>query len=145
MKDRIFVDSNIFIYLYSTDEPEKQNISNKMIDKYPCIISTQVLNEFCNVCLKKFNKSVEEIELALIEINANCDVTLIDNNTIKQALEIRKIYGYSYYDCLIVASALQSDCKYLITEDMADGQMINKKLRIINIYSNNNVVKYFDI
>jgi predicted nucleic acid-binding protein len=138
MSDRVFVDSNIVLYLYSNDEFEKQDISKKIIAKYSCIISTQVLNEFCNVCLKKFNKSAEEIDLALNEITASCDVTLVDTVTIEQALKIHRKYGYSYYDCLIIASALQSNCRYLITEDMADGQMINNTLEIVNIYSGDN-------
>jgi predicted nucleic acid-binding protein len=45
MSDRAFIDTNVFIYLYSEDEVEKQGISQKAVDKYDCIISTQVLKE----------------------------------------------------------------------------------------------------
>ena len=139
-----FIDTNILVYLYSDDEPQKKIISQKIFEQYDCIISTQVLNEFSNVCFKKFNKSTEEVGLALDEIMENCIVSLVDNSNIKQALRIRKKYGYSYYDCLIIAVALNSNCDYLITEDMADGQLIDNKLTIINIYSNNNIEKYLD-
>jgi putative PIN family toxin of toxin-antitoxin system len=143
MSDRVFVDTNIFIYLYSNDEQQKKIISQKTLEKYDCIISTQVLNEFSNVCFRKFKKSTEEVELAINEIMENSTVSLIDNNTIKLALRIHKQYEYnSYYDCLMVAAALDSNCKYLITEDMADGQIIDNKLTLINIYSENNVKKY---
>jgi putative PIN family toxin of toxin-antitoxin system len=142
MSDRVFVDTNIFIYLYSNDEPQKKIISQKTLEKYDCIISTQVLNEFSNVCFRKFKKSTEEVELAINEIMENSTVSLIDNNTIKLALKIHKQYGYSYYDCLMIAAAFDSNCKYLITEDMADGQIIDNKLTLINIYSENNDKKY---
>ena len=144
MSDKAFIDTNIFIYLYSNDEPQKKIISQKTVKKYDCIISTQVLNEFSNICIKKFNKSPEEVELALNEIIENSIVSLIDNDNIKQALRIHKQFGYNYYDCLIIAMALNSNCEYLITEDMKDGQIIDKKLTIVNIYSENNINKYLD-
>ena len=56
MNEKAFIDTNIFIYLYSEDEVKKQHISQKAVDKYDCIISTQVLNEFSNVCIGKLNQ-----------------------------------------------------------------------------------------
>ena len=142
MSGKAFFDTNMFIYIYSNDEPQKKEISQKTVKEYDCIISTQVLNEFSNVCLKKFNKTTEEVELALNEIIENSTVSLIDNHTTKQTLRIHKQYGYNYYDCLIIVSALNSNCEYLITEDMVDGQIIDKKLTIVNIYSESNKKKY---
>ncbi|MDR1149611.1 MAG: hypothetical protein LBK66_13365 [Spirochaetaceae bacterium] len=45
MNGRAFIDTNVFIYLYSEDENEKQIITQKAVDKYERIISTQVLND----------------------------------------------------------------------------------------------------
>ena len=144
MNVKAFIDTNILIYLYSNNEPQKKIISQKTFEKYDCIISTQVLNEFSNVCFKKFNKTAEEVELALDEIIENSIVLLIDNSNIKQALRIQKQYGYNYYDCLIIALALSSNCEYLLTEDMIDGQIIDKKMTIINIYTEKNTKKYLN-
>jgi predicted nucleic acid-binding protein len=33
-------------------------------------------------------------------------------------------YGYSIYDALILAAALEADCDVLYTEDMQNGQVI---------------------
>jgi predicted nucleic acid-binding protein len=145
MNNKVFIDTNIFIYLYSEDEIQKQEISQRTVDKYDCIISTQVLNEFSNVCIGKLNKPTEEVELAVNEIIDQCTVLLIEKHNIKQALEIHRLYGYKYFDCLMLASALNSDCKYFITEDMADGQIIDNKLTIVNIFSEKNIKKYLDI
>ena len=135
MNDKAFIDTNVFIYLYSEDEFEKQSISQIAVDRYNCIISTQVLNEFCNVCIKKLNKTADEIELAIEEIIEQCTVNKIEIEDINQALKIHKKYGYGYFDCLMIASALNSDCKYLLTEDMTDGQIIDDGLTIVNIYA----------
>jgi predicted nucleic acid-binding protein len=144
MNDKAFIDTNIFIYLYSEDEIQKQNISQKTVDKYECMISTQVLNEFSNVCIGKLKKPIEEVESAVNEIIEQCNVSLIEEHNIKQALEIHRRYRYKYFDCLMLVSALNSDCKYFITEDMADGQVINDRLTIVNIYSEKNIMKYLD-
>ncbi|MDR0321055.1 MAG: PIN domain-containing protein [Treponema sp.] len=144
MKDKAFIDTNIFIYLYSEDELQKKNISQKAVEKYDCFISTQVLNEFCNVCIGKLHQSTDEVELAITEITEQCNVLLMENHIIKQAIEIHKRYGYKYFDCLMLASALSSDCKFFITEDMADGQIINNKITIVNIFSQKNIKKYLD-
>ena len=92
----------------------------------------------------KLNQSIEEVELAIDEIIEQCTVLLIETHNIKQALEIHKHYGYKYFDCLMIASALCFDCKYFITEDLVDGQVIDNKLTIVNIYSEKNKAKYLD-
>jgi len=142
MSDKAFIDTNVFIYLYSEDETAKQDLAQMAVDKYDCVISTQVLNEFSNVCIKKLKKSPEEIELAVEEIARQCTVTTIDEQSVKQALKIHEEYGYGYFDSLMVASALGSNCKYLITEDLADGQVIANKLTIINVFEGRNIQTY---
>jgi predicted nucleic acid-binding protein len=107
--------------LYSEDEKEKQIIAQKAVDKYECMISTQALNEFSNICIKKLSKTAEEIELAINEMMEQCSVLTLEKENIKQALAIHKNPGYNYYDCLMIAFALNSNCDYLLTEDMADG------------------------
>jgi len=144
MSDKVFIDTNIFIYLYSEDEIEKQSISQMAVDKYECLISTQVLNEFSNVCIRKLNKTVKEISLAVDEIIEQCTVTIIDEQIVKQTLKIHENYGYSYFDCLMIASALNSNCKYFFTEDLADGQIIDNKLIIVNIFEGKNIKRYLD-
>jgi predicted nucleic acid-binding protein len=133
------------IYLYSEDEVYKQNISQRFVDKYDCIISTQVLNEFSNVCIGKLKKTTQEVELAINELLEQCEVSLIEKHNIIQALEMNKRYRYKYFDCLMLVSALNSNCKYFITEDMSDGQIIDNKLTIVNIYLENNIRKYLEI
>jgi predicted nucleic acid-binding protein len=142
MNGRAFIDTNVFIYLYSEDEKEKQIIAQKAVDKYERIISTQVLNEFSNICIKKLSKNAEEIELAIDEMIEQCSVLTLERGDIKQALNIHKSFGYNYYDCLMVASALNSNCDYLLTEDLADGQIIENKLKIVNIFLKENAEKY---
>jgi predicted nucleic acid-binding protein len=56
----------------------------------------------------------------------------IDTPKVLQALEINARYGYSYWDSLIIAAALQNNCSILYSEDMQHNHLIEDKLRIIN-------------
>ena len=63
---------------------------------------------------------------------------IVDDYTVIKALEQHEKYGYSYYDSLIISSALESECSYLLSEDMADGQLIEGSLAIKNIFTDTN-------
>jgi predicted nucleic acid-binding protein len=137
MRDNVFLDTNIFVYLYSEDEPEKQSIAIEILEKLHGIISTQVINEFCSACLKKLKIPNLIVQLAVEEIIESCELCFIDEKVIKKALKLNAIYGYSYYDSLILASAILNDCKYLYSEDMQHNQLIEGKMRIINPFVDN--------
>ena len=52
MKDRVFIDTNIFVYTQSSVETAKRDISLNIIENYACYASTQILNEVSNVMTK---------------------------------------------------------------------------------------------
>jgi predicted nucleic acid-binding protein len=66
-------------------------------------------------------------------IEAVCDeIMIIQRKTINKALNLKDNYGYSYYDCLMLAAALEGNCDTIFTEDMSDGQIIEDQLKIVN-------------
>ena len=132
MKDNAFVDTNIFIYLHSNDELNKKNIAISAVKQYVCFSSTQVLNEFCNVFIKKYHIPNEDIQTYINNIRKVCGISLITDQTINMALKLNSRYQYHYYDCLILASALEGNCDIILTEDMKDGQIIENRLKIVN-------------
>lgn len=132
MNDSIFLDTNIFVYLYSEDEPKKQAVALNILEQIHCATSTQVLNEFCSVCLRKLGMPASEVLLSVEEIVGGCKLCYIDTEVIQKALALNSKYGYTYYDCLILASAILNDCKYLYSEDMQHNQLIEGRLKIVN-------------
>jgi predicted nucleic acid-binding protein len=134
MKDKAFVDTNIFVYLYSEDEVKKRTVAHNAIENYRCITSTQVLTEFSNVCIKKLHVQAEIISKSIDEITSACTIVSIEQEIIKKALKLHDKYGYSYYDCLIIAAALTSNCTFLLTEDLKDRHVIDNNLTIRNIF-----------
>ncbi|MDR0692636.1 MAG: PIN domain-containing protein [Prevotellaceae bacterium] len=135
MKDKAFIDTNVFVYLYSEDEVQKREVACDTIEKYNCITSTQVLTEFSNVCIKKLNMRAAAISKSIDEITSACVIVPVEQETIKKALELHDKYGYSYYDCLIIASALTYNCPLLLTEDLKDRHVIENRLTVHNIFS----------
>jgi predicted nucleic acid-binding protein len=132
MNGSIFIDTNVLVYLYSEDESEKQSVALHIFDRAYCVTSTQVLNEFCSVCLRKLRMPSNEILQSIKEIADNCEICHIDMEAIQNALLLNKKYGYAYYDCLVLASAILNGCHVLYSEDMRHNQLIEGKLKIIN-------------
>ncbi len=52
--------------------------------------------------------------------------------TVGEAWRIREIYHFSYWDSLIIASAMENRCAVLYTEDLQHGQNLDNCLQIIN-------------
>jgi predicted nucleic acid-binding protein len=52
--DKVFLDSNVLIYIYSFDEPDKRAVAISLCD-HNAVISFQVLNEISNVLTGKFS------------------------------------------------------------------------------------------
>ena len=136
MRDKVFLDTNIFIYTQSFDEPRKRSISLNALDCYECCVSTQIFNEICNVMTKKLKMKTDEVKEIITAINAKCNVTSVDYGTVKKALDLKDRYGYSYYDSLVLASALESGCQKIFTEDMSNGQIIESVLQIVDVFQN---------
>ncbi len=133
MKDNIFIDTNIFVYMYGSDNQKKEKAINILYDNLEkIIISTQVINEFSNVLLKKFKLDIKTTKKIVNSIIETFKIVLIYPETIQLAYRLLEKYNFSYYDSLIVASALENKCKVLYSEDLQNGLVISKSLKVIN-------------
>lgn len=131
MKDRYFLDTNIFVYTFDNTAIKKQKKAQELVkqalSKKMGIISFQVVQEFLNVATRKFASplTTEEAKSYLeIVLKPLCEV-YADLEIYQFALDIKKITHFSFYDALIIAAALKSDCKILYSEDLHDGQLIS--------------------
>ena len=136
MPDKIFIDSNIFIYtlLEGTKNNEKRIKAINFIEKISeksIIISTQVLGEIFNVLSRRYNFEKKEIILKLEILSDTVNVKPLTIETVKKCWNIFQNGNYSYYDSLIIASAIENKCSILYTEDMNNGHII-ENLKIIN-------------
>ncbi len=132
MNDNIFIDTNILIYFVSNDEAKKIIAKDVLIKEAINIVSSQVIGEFVSVTRKKRILPSDDIIRFANEFMDIFNFVLIGKETIKLSFEIHRRYKFSTWDSLIIASALENDCKILYTDDMQHNQLIDKKLRIVN-------------
>jgi predicted nucleic acid-binding protein len=92
MNDRIFLDTNILVYLYSGDEPEKQAAALSLVEQNNPVISTQVLSELANTLSRKFNLGYDVVVQAIAEIQDACTVIPVMPLTIARALALAQKY-----------------------------------------------------
>ncbi len=132
--DRAFLYTNILIYMYSDDEPAKQTISCRLVsDLNPdYVISTQVIGEFINILVRKYAFDLQIVKVAIDDFEKNFQMGIIQVATIEKALYVMERYKFSYWDSLIIASALENQCMILYSEDLQHYQEIEGTLKIVN-------------
>ncbi len=129
-EDKIFLDTNVIIYAYDVSAGEKnKKATNILIDLWNSglgVISTQVLQEFFFTITKKIPKPLD-IKSAKKIVNDFLKWNLVvnDGESILDAIEIQLRYKYSFWDSLIIESAVKGRASFLFSEDLSDGQQID--------------------
>ncbi len=129
MADRFF-DTNVLLYLLSAEPGRADRVEEVLAEGGT--ISVQVLNEFTSVALRKLGMKVAEIREALAPIIDVCQVIALTTQIHQRGLAVAERYRFSFYDALIVAAALESGCTTLFSEDLQDGQVIDRTLTVRN-------------
>ena len=134
-----FIDTNIWLYRFFEDQrievlerERKRIIATSITEESNLIISTQVINEISVNLLRKANFQEERISSINRELYKRCRVIEFNLTILESASNLRTQYIFSFWDSLIVASALASDASILYSEDMQDGLIISNQLTLIN-------------
>lgn len=130
MHDRFFLDTNIFIYTFDNREPKKQaraqDLVSDALTRGRGVISYQVVQEFLSVATQKFANPLSESDALLYldrVLGPLCEV-LPTLALYRHTIGLAARWKYSFYDSLIIAAALQSECKILYSEDLQHGQEV---------------------
>jgi len=124
-----FFDTNVPLYLLGADTAKASRAEDLLAEGGA--ISVQVLNEFVAVARRKFATPWREIEDAVAALKHVCRVEPLTLTTHERAFAMAKRYGFPIYDAAIAASALESGCRILYTEDFQHGQKL-EGLTILN-------------
>ena len=135
MSARIFLDTNVLIYAYASYEPVKQAQALVLLKAPDVWLSTQVLIEFANVYHCKLQTAWPDVETALNELAQDFNVYKTSSATIIHATRLAHRYGFSWFDALIVAAALECGCATLYSEDLNAGQLIEGTLHVVNPFA----------
>lgn len=132
MNARAFIDTNLLIYSISTEEKKANAVEQLLLKPFDFVLSTQVINEFVHTCLRKNLLPLSDIRHIVEDLLLFFELVTIEEATIAIAFELKENHHFSWYDALILASALESDCALLFSEDMQHGMVIGNKMTIQN-------------
>jgi len=130
MSGRYFLDTNILVYTLDQTAPKKSSIADRLVrqamEQNTGVISYQVVQEFLKVALTKFKFQFRPVDLEQFYHTVLRQLLAVHSSTplFMEALHVHHKYRFSWYDCLIVAAALESKCVALYSEDMQHGMKI---------------------
>lgn len=136
MKERVFLDTNVLVYLFDADDPAKQRcvqdlLSNREL-RAQLILSTQVLQEFYVSVTRKLATPLDtEAAFQAVQDLAAFPVVQIDPPLILLAIQRSRKAKVSFWDALILEAALAAGATLLYSEDFQDGAVFGG-LRIAN-------------
>lgn len=140
MPAEYFLDTNVFVYSFDASAPRKRAKARELLERglgsSAGVISWQVVQEFLNVALHRFERPLTQREATeyLEDVLAPLCRVLPSTALFRDALSVQTETGFRFYDSLIVAGALASGAPILYTEDLQSGRRV-RGLRIENPFA----------
>jgi predicted nucleic acid-binding protein len=128
MSDKYFLDTNVIVYSVDLTAPLKRRRARELVTEGTVsklgVISYQVVQEFVNVALRKFQSVVAPSDIDEFLRGVMFPLMSVPSSPwlFLDALRLRDTNQLSWYDSLIIAAALQGGCKILYSEDLQDGR-----------------------
>ena len=124
MRAEAFLDTNVLVYAFDPANSKKREQARVLIQSPGWWISWQVVQEFAHVALHRF-----AVPLKVKDLKDYLEVALLPRCRVypspeiyRQALRYQGETGHRFYDCLILASALASGARTILSEDLQDGR-----------------------
>lgn len=126
-----FVDTNVLVYVFDDDSPTKQRMARQLLDERAdqIVISTQVLGEFYVTVTRKLARPLTADQA--VEALCVFPVRGLGVDLVRSAVRRSTSSQVSYWDALVIESALDAHAAVLLTEDLQHGQEFGP-LRVTN-------------
>ncbi len=125
---KVFIDTNCFVYGLDARNEVKRAVARALIDDVTradrLVVSPQTLNETLRVIA--FGLRIMPPRDAfdyVAQLMPWCTAPL-DRTTTASAWQVHRDTGFSWFDCVHLASALQAGADVFVTEDLTDGRTI---------------------
>jgi len=131
---RSFLDTNVLVYTDDQDSPEKQRRALEIFAD--CrrggngVVSMQVLQEYFVTATRKLRVAVD-VARRKTELFGRLHLVTPELDDVLGAIDLHRLHGFSFWDALIVRSALVSGCSRLLSEDLQAGRRL-EGLEIVN-------------
>jgi len=124
MSDKYFLDTNVVVYSVDLTSPLKRRRARELVTDGTTsklgVISYQVVQEFVNVAMRKFQSAVAKTDLEEFLRGVLFPMMAVPSSPwlFLDALRLHDRDQLSWYDALIVAAAIQGRCRILYSEDL---------------------------
>jgi len=133
MTEPSFADSNIWLYAFIVgQDARKEKVAANLNRTKQVAVSTQVINEVCVNVIRKQKLNETEVKKLIRSFYGKYQVVNLDKDILLKASDLRARYPFSFWDGLIVASALSANTEILYSEDMQNDLQVENKLKIVN-------------
>jgi len=129
-----FVDTNVLVYLFDSSAPDKQTRARDLLweEQDRLVVSVQVLGEFYVTVTRKLAIPLPvEAAARAVDTLYELQVQALHPALVRSAVRRSQSSRLSYWDALIVETALDAGADILFTEDLQNGQVFDS-LRIVN-------------
>lgn len=126
--NRQFVDTNVLIYAHDLSAGQKHVHAQELVQKLwqdgEGCLSIQVLQEFyVNVTQKVAKRLLPEVAAQIIADLSAWEVHRPGVQDVLGAIRLQARYRLSFWDAMIVASAIRLGCRTIWSEDLNPGQV----------------------
>jgi predicted nucleic acid-binding protein len=133
MSARSFFDTNVLVYSDDKSSPAKQRRALELVSEHrrtgTGVVSMQVLQEYFVTVTRKLQVDAR-IARRKVELLAEFDVAAPDVPDILAAIDLHRLHGFSFWDALILRSAMEAGCRVLLSEDLQAREVDG--VRIVN-------------
>jgi predicted nucleic acid-binding protein len=140
LNERVYLDTNLFIYAMDTHDARKHQIAKQLLDtvlrkKLGCY-SAQVLSEWRNVMVRKYATKVSaDFRSGFLVWLAAKNPLPVTGDLICRSELLMASYCFSAYDSMHIQAALDMGCRFFLSEDMQDGLVVEKGMEIVNPFT----------
>jgi len=132
--NKVFIDSCIWLYTADNNSSAKQSAARSFISSISrnskITTSVQVLGEFSNVAIRKYNLDAEKVKRYVEHISA-FELHEVGADTVFAALDIAARHQIAFWDAMLTATAKEAGCSIFYSEDLNHEQTISG-VQIIN-------------
>ena len=127
MTERVFVDTNVFVYADEaggTKAEQARDVLRPLIADRSLVVSTQILQEYFVTAIRKL-KLAPDVARRRVEHLARFDVVIVRPEHILGAIDLHRLHMLPFWDALVIRCASVAGCRRVLTEDLHHGAVID--------------------
>ncbi|MHB0989513.1 MAG: PIN domain-containing protein [Bellilinea sp.] len=124
-----FVDTNILVYAYDETAGQKHAIAARLVENWwnneNGRLSLQILQEFYVSVTRKIAHPIDRQDARQIVADlAQWKIHTPTVDDLLQAIDIQHTHQFSFWDAMVIQSAVRLGCRALASEGLTHGQII---------------------